>query len=994
MNLFSFRRTVSLTAALSILSLGLGSPDAYSQASEGSIYGKVAAGASVTIKSEDTGASRTLTADANGNFSASRVAPGKYTVTAGDKSTLITVSIGSATRVDQEQLLATVEVLANAIKSIDFKTTESNFVIDQETIQALPVALNVNTVAALSPTVIRGDAGLGSGNVPSFAGASVAENAYYINGFDVTNIRNFLSYADLPFEAIAQQQVKAGGYGAEYGRSLGGVVSLVTRRGTNEFKGGLSLSYSSSELSGKGHDVLNKEPELSSNYWAFQRASKRENALLTAHLGGPLIQDRLFFFAMVEQPMAENSSFGRTSSTKSKSDTPTGLLKLDWQINDSNVFELTGIWNKTRTDLDDYTNPTGQNYLTTHSGAAKKSWYYSGAWTGIAKYTGYITDNLTVSLGGGKVSDLVGDIKGSRTASLQCIAVYDVDLTPLGCWNENALTGRDPFAPDDRDERVAGRFDVEYKLGDHTIRGGVDYQNFESVAAGSSYSGGTYYRYFRTGAAGGTVNGVRVAPNTTYVRQRFYNTTSGAFEVINNALYLEDTWQVNERLMVYGGLRSETFDNRNADGVSFVKKENLIAPRLGFSLDMDTEQPTKVFASAGRYYIPVASNTNIRATRAELFTNDFFLFTSRNSNGIPSGLTRLGSTVFLSSGETPDPAIIADANLDPMNQDEFILGAQRTFDNDWTIGLKAIYRKLNSGMDDFCDHTALDRWVAETKQPFAATFDSYQFACALINPGKDVTLSLDVKGDGNRALYTVPAKYFGLDAYEREYKGIELTFERPWDGRWSVRGSYVLSKSEGSGEGYVSSTINQEDAGITQDFDFGSFDDGAYGPLPNDRRHVLKFFGNYGVTPELTAGFLVSVLSGRPKSCIGFVPSTVYDYAGSGSYTTASTYYCLNDQGKTVLTQRGSEGRTPWTQQIDLQLAYAPKNLTSKGALRFQLDVFNVLNSQKPIEQNEVRDYSRQTSGAATGNRISLNYGLPLAWQAPRSARLTVRYEF
>lgn len=988
------KRFLPLAAVVALILGGPGSQEAYSQASEGSIYGKVAAGSSVTIKSEDTGASRTVTADANGNFSASRVAPGKYTVTTGDKSIVIVVSIGSATRVDQEQLLATVEVVANAIKPIDFKSSESNFVLSQESIQALPVALNVNTVAALSPTVIRGDVGLGSGNVPSFAGASVAENAYYINGFDVTNIRNFLSYADLPFEAIAQQQVKAGGYGAEYGRSLGGVVSLVTRRGANEFKGGLSLSYSSSELSGKGHDVLNREPELASNYWAFQRASKRESALLTAHLGGPIIQDRLFFFAMIEQPMSETSSFGRNSSTRSESDTPTGLLKLDWQINDSNLFELTGIWNKTRTNLDDYTNPTGQNYLTSHSGAAKKSWYYSGAWTGIAKYTGYLTDNLTVSIGGGKVSDLVGDIKGSRTASLQCIAVYDVDFTPLGCWNENALTGRDPFAPDDRDERVAGRFDVEYKIGDHTIRGGVDYQNFESVAAGSSYSGGTYYRYFRTGAAGGTVNGVRVAPNTTYVRQRFYNTTSGAFEVVNNAIYLEDTWQLNDRLMVYGGLRSETFDNRNAEGVSFVKKENLIAPRLGFSLDMDTEQPTKLFASIGRYYIPVASNTNIRATRSELFTNDFFLFTSRNSSGIPSGLTRLGPTVFLSSGETPDPAIIADVNLDPMNQDEFILGAQRTFDNNWTIGLKGIYRKLNSGMDDFCDHTALDRWVADTKQPFAATFDSYQFACALINPGKDVTLSLDVKGDGKRALYTVPAKYFGLDAYQREYKGLELTFERPWDGRWSVRGSYVLSKSDGSGEGYVSSTINQEDAGITQDFDFGSFDDGAYGPLPNDRRHVLKFFGNYGVTPELTAGFLVSVLSGRPKSCIGFVPSTVYDYAGSGSYSTASTYYCLNDQGKTVLTQRGSAGSTPWTKQVDLQLAYAPTNLTTTGELRFQLDVFNIFNSQKPIEENEVRDYSRQTSGAASGNRISLNYGLPLAWQAPRSARLTVRYEF
>lgn len=974
--------------------MAVGSKAAFAQASEGSIYGKVAAGTTVTIKSDDTGASRTVTADSNGNFSASRVAPGKYTVTVGDKSAVVNVAIGSATRVDQEQLLATVEVLANAIKAIDFKSSESNFVLTQENIQALPVALNVNAVAALSPTVIRGDAGLGSGNVPSFAGASVAENAYYINGFDVTNIRNFLSYADLPFEAIAQQQVKAGGYGAEYGRSLGGVVSLVTRRGTNEFKGGLSLSYSSSDLSGKGHDVLNREPELASNYWAFQRASKRENALLTAYLGGPVIEDRLFFFAMVEQPMAERSSFGKTSSTKVESDTPTGLLKLDWQINDSNLFELTGIWNKTRTDLYDFTNPAGQNYLTSHNGASKDSWYYSGAWTGIAKYTGYVTDNLTISLGGGKVSDLVGDIKGSRTAALQCVAVYDFDLTPLGCWDENALLGRDPFAPDDRDERVAGRFDVEYKLGDHIIRGGVDYQNFESVAAGSSYSGGTYWRYFRTGSAGGRVNGVLLNPNTPYVRQRFYNTTSGAFEVINNAVYLEDTWQVNDRLMVYGGLRSETFDNRNAEGTSFVKKDNLIAPRVGFSLDMDTEQPTKLFASAGRYYIPVASNTNIRATRAELFTNDFFLYTNRDSNGIPSGLTRLGPTQFLTSGVTPDPAIVADANLDPMNQDEFIVGAQRTFDNDWTFGLKAIYRKLNAGMDDFCDHTALDRWVEDTNQPFAATFDSYQFVCGLINPGQDVTLSLDVKGDGNRALYTIPAKYFGLDEYTREYKGLELTFERPWDGRWSLRGSYVLSKSEGTGEGYVSSTIDQEDAGITQDFDFGSFDDGAFGPLPNDRRHVLKMFGNYGVTPELTAGFLVSVVSGRPKSCIGFVPSTVYDYAGSGTYSTASTYYCLNDQGQTVLTQRGSAGRTPWTKQVDLQLAYAPKNLMTKGELRFQLDVFNVFNSQKPIEENETRDYSRQTSGAASGNRISANYGLPLAWQAPRSARLTVRYEF
>ncbi len=92
------------------------------------------------------------------------------------------------------------------------------------------MARDINAIAILAPGVVRGDPDLGGGSLPSFAGASVAENGYYINGFDVTNIRNFLSYSNLPFEAIGAQQVKSGGYGAEYGRSLGGVISIVTKR--------------------------------------------------------------------------------------------------------------------------------------------------------------------------------------------------------------------------------------------------------------------------------------------------------------------------------------------------------------------------------------------------------------------------------------------------------------------------------------------------------------------------------------------------------------------------------------------------------------------------------------------------------------------------------------------------------------------------------------------------------------------------------------------
>jgi hypothetical protein len=134
-------------------------------------------------------------------------------------------------------------VSANRGRSIiDVRSVESNTVFTQEQIRNLPVARDVNSVALLAPGVVKGDAGLGAGGIPSFGGASVAENGYYINGFDVTNIRNFLSYADLPFDAIGEQQIKTGGYGVEYGRSLGGVISLSTKRGTNEWKGGTSVS--------------------------------------------------------------------------------------------------------------------------------------------------------------------------------------------------------------------------------------------------------------------------------------------------------------------------------------------------------------------------------------------------------------------------------------------------------------------------------------------------------------------------------------------------------------------------------------------------------------------------------------------------------------------------------------------------------------------------------------------------------------------------------
>jgi hypothetical protein len=322
-----------------------------------------------------------------------------------------------------------------------------------------------------------------------------------------------------------------------------------------------------------------------------------------------------------------------------------------------------------------------------------------------------------------------------------------------------------------------------------------------------------------------------------------------------------------------------------------------------------------------------------------------------------------------------------------MSQDEFILGFQKSIAKGWSLGAKATHRKINNGMDDYCSHIGFERWAADQKY---TNFDSSTMAqCIMVNPGNDVNLQVDVNNDGVLKNVTIPASYLGLAKYTRVYNAFELTLDRPYDGQWGLNASYTWSKVKGTAEGYVNSVINQEDAGVTQDFDFGSLTDGSDGYLANDRRHVIKAYGVYSLNREWRVGFNATVASGRPINCIGFVPDTVPDFADASNYSTASSYYCLNSSGKSVLTPRGTSGRTPWTGTLDLQLAYQPA--VSKGKLTLQADIFNVFNAQKTTEFNETRDYSRAD---VESGKLNPNYLSPTSFQTPRSVRLTARYEF
>lgn len=996
-------RAVLRRSALALaLSAGFAAGYVHAQSATGSIFGEAKAGASVTIENVDTGSKRSISADAAGRYRFPELPTGQYRISTDQGARNVSVKAGLGSEVNfaaTNETLGTVTVTGNAVNPIDVSSVESSSVFTAKQLATLPVSRDVSNVALLAPGTVKGDPGFRGGNLASIGGASVAENGYYINGFDVTNIRKFISYATLPFDAISEEQVKTGGYGAEYGRSLGGVISVITKRGSNEFHAGGAVAWEPDALRLAQPNRLDKAAP--GEYYRFTASDEDTELTYDAFASGPIIKDRLFFFTMLEGRRNATDGFGRDSSDHTVNSKPHGIVKLDFNLTDRHIFEFTGISNRDYAERRNYTNDTNGDggtdlpYATRHLTPTSRYTTRNGGEVYIGKYTGYLTDTFTVSAQYGQLKSLSDDRDPRALPGAECPAAYDFrtgTLVHIGCWDENQFTVPDGAAPAARDRRRAGRADADWVLGSHHLRFGYDGEQFNSTNIGSTYSGGVYYRYYKVPASK-KVNGVIVPAGTTeYVRVRHYFTQSGSYDIENTAKYLEDNWQVTDRLLLYAGLRGETFNNKNAQGVSFAKSDNLVAPRLGFSFDVHGDATTKLFGNAGRYYIPIASNTNIRASAAEGLYADFYTFSGIDpKTGAPVTLgTKLGNRLVTEPGLVPIPATVTSTTLKPMYQDEAILGIQQAFNDQWSGGARAIYRKIKNGMDDTCYHGPFAAWAADKGYK---NFDPDSVPqCVIINPGKDATFALDLNNDGNLTKVTIPASYFKFPKYSRNYGALEFFIDKVWDDKFYMQASYTWSHSYGNSEGYVNSTLQQDDSGINQDFDFPSFEYGANGNLPNDRRHSLKVFGAARVAPGwmLSSNFLLQ--SGRPLNCYGFVPDTVPDFnpvgsfGGSGSYSSGSSFFCVDSTGKSVLVPRGTVGRTPWIYQLDMGLAWQPQ--LGNGNLTLKLDVFNLFNFQRALRLDETADRTRSAP------EHNPNYLQVTDFQQPRYVRFTARYDF
>ena len=1015
----------------------------------GAVTGHAASGDTITISNPATGFSRTITVGADGNYRFSQLPTGQYTLTRnGGTPRPVTVNVGVAANIDfvseaagGAAALDTVTVVGSAVNPIDVSSVESTTILTAEQINKIPVPRDTTSVALLAPGTVRGDSAFG--NLASFGGASVAENQYYVNGFNITNTFRGLNFAAIPFEGVAEQQVKTGGYGAEFGRSLGGVVNQITKRGSNEFHAGGNVYWSPESLREDVKNTYHSNP-LTPDFGTLRQDNSHDsswNARANVWASGALIKDRLFAYGLLSYGKTENETWGSVFSTTSSTDetkSPNWLLKLDWNINDNNILEFTAFSDKSKQTFDNYHNVVqfpdnpGVFEHTTFDGNTVVE---SGGNNYILKYTGYLTDSFTLSALAGKSkfsrsSYVIGPdgvraaYDGHFTVPTPGVAPNDgcsvlVDSRPgyrvaaTGAYTGCAISNGILEDVNSGDERKQYRIDAEWQLGDHLVRFGYDADDYQS-RAGSAREGGYQWTYLTSS------NGTPADQTDDFDVARLQYTSQGALvKVKQHAFYVEDSWHITDNFIAYLGGRWDTFENINGQGQTYVKINNQFGPRLGFSWDVNGDSSFKVFGNAGRYALPLTPSVAVRGASASLFTREDFVacdgecvldedgnptnavdFIIDPTTGAPLNAQSRGNFRFINAetGNPKNPETIASKNLKPMYQDEYILGFQKQLTDHFSLGMRGIFRDLKAAIDDNCDYTAVLNapgsgftFDAEAGWWYdadgnAANLPNEGFPyCRMFNPGEDAVFVTDFLGNGQLREVTVPGALLSPKA-KRTYSAMEIFFDGNWD-KLFLQGSYTYAKSKGNTEGGVKSDIGQNDTNVTQDFDYLELTRDTYGYLPNDRRHSLKLFGAYDVTDEWRVGGNLLVQSGRPLNCLGVLDlDPGPDYAphpyGSSFMRCSPSGDATTDDSVPV--PRGTRGRLPWTSQFDVNVSYAPNWM--KG-LQFKVDVFNVLNSQKVTSVIETAEVS--ATGAASNT-----YLLPASFQAPRSVRFMVQYDF
>jgi len=262
--------------------------------------GAVVPGANVEVKNLETNLVRTFTTDEDGRFVALQLPPGHYTVTVSKTgfATLMQESfpltVGETVPLNLSMKVTTLSetVTINSIQTIDTIKSESSTTLDEKAVSNLPVlGRKFEDLLTLTPgvSITQGP----DGDEINFAGQRGVFNNVSLDGGDYNNgffgeqAGGQRAAIAITLEAVQEFQVVATGASAEFGRTAGGVVNVITKSGTNDFHG--SAFY------------FQRLRALASNTSDGQPLTGFHREQFGGTVGGPIKKDKVFFFGAFEQ---------------------------------------------------------------------------------------------------------------------------------------------------------------------------------------------------------------------------------------------------------------------------------------------------------------------------------------------------------------------------------------------------------------------------------------------------------------------------------------------------------------------------------------------------------------------------------------------------------------------------------------------------------------------------------------------------------------------
>jgi len=582
------RHTGALLLAVSVLMSAPG----WSQTTTGRLMGKtvdesgaVLPGVNITISSPALiGGAQVKTTDDRGEFLFLTLGPGTYSVKA-ESSGFVT----------QERNL--VEVPLGGAAAITIAMPTGAFAGEIEVVDETPVVdpTQVNTgqvfrtdymqdsaigsESRMYNTLINQTAGVsGGGNWSGVSqsrvfGSTIGDNAYFIDGMDATNPVTGTTTAVLNFDAIGEIQLQSGGFEAEYGRATGGIINIVSKSGGNRFSGAFDARYrdGSFQESGDHFDAS----ELSTKHQVFG-----------ATLGGPIVRDKIWFFASYGRINDENTPDG--SPTTREQNGQNYLGKITWQIDPS--WRLSA---KYTTDPTTWDNWGASRYRRPESTGFKK---------GITEIlstelTSMLSNSLmwNTTLGTynyeSNIYPQIGELAPISHAN------YSTGVETVNYWNQQYWeTNRKDFTTD-------LSWFVDDLAGSHEFKGGIEYSDL-------------YYKGDE--CLTGTPNGERCVDDgvgfrfgdvtlggTTIPWHMLEEHTSGPVEFTGAVwtAFAQDAWRLTRDLTLKIGLRYDavTYDTNNGTQIADMAK---VQPRLGFAWDIGGDAKNVLRGSWGRYLHP------------------------------------------------------------------------------------------------------------------------------------------------------------------------------------------------------------------------------------------------------------------------------------------------------------------------------------------------------------------------------------------------------